>query len=480
MKQDFKKAAPKKAAQEKPNLTSPMPANIKAEETVLGAIIIDAAAYLTIQSSSFALNIADFHSQSHQHIWRAIEALGSENKPIDLITVCAKLTTLGLINDVGGAFYIVELTNRIASAANIEYHAQILKQYSIRRGVILNCYAAMAAAYDETEDAIETLGTAQQKLSEISNGFGQNKVNLSELSLELYRSATDNNFLEMPIPTGFYGLDLLLEGGIYPDDNITLLGGRPGSGKTAFALGLVLNKLRAGVPVVFFSYEMTAKTLLRRLWSIFTEIDHARIRKQQLTEYEKVQLSAAMIWFEERAHLLQIFDCTGMPLQILLAKITKAKMDGINEIYIDHFGEIPKPLGTNEEEYNELKIRSMRNTAKALDMRFTVLIQFRKLSNGATQTKPVLSDIKGSSAISECCSVALFLHEEQGIKTVIAEKARNAKTADIPMEYNGSCYQWESIEKSDEIGSYAQPKPDLQIQQNTFSIDYSNVESEWE
>lgn len=480
MKQDFKKAAPKKVAPAKPNLTSPMPANIKAEETVLGAIIVDAAAYLTIQSSSFALNMADFHSQSHQHIWRAIESLGSENKPIDLVSVCEKLTNLGVISDVGGAFYIVELTNRVASAANIEYHAQILKQYAIRRGVILNCYAAMTAAYDETEDAIETLGTAQQKLSEISNGFGQNKVNLSDLSLELYRSATDKNYLEMPIPTGFYGLDLKLEGGIFPDNNVTLLGGRPGSGKTAFALGLVLNKLRAGIPVVFFSYEMTAKTLLRRLWAIFTEIDHARIRKQQLAEFEQEQLLAAMKWFEERAHLLQIFDCTGMPLQILLAKITKAKMDGIDEIYIDHFGEIPKPIGANEEEYNALKIRSMRDTAKVLSMRFTVLIQFRKLSNGATQTKPILSDIKGSSAISECCSVALFLHEDNGVRTVIIEKARDAQTSEIDMVYNGFCYQWESVEKSDEVGGHAQPIRDTEAQQNTVFFDFSQSESEWE
>jgi replicative DNA helicase len=286
--------------------------------------------------------------------------------------------------------------------------------------------------------------------------------------------------LELPTATGFYGLELLLEGGIYPDDNITLLGGRPGSGKTAFALGLVLNKLRAGVPVAFFSYEMTAKTLLRRLWSIFTEIDHARIRKQQIADFEIAQLEAARIWFEERAHLLQIYECTDMPLPILLAKIRKCKSDGIDEIYIDHFDEIPKPEAVQIEEFNAKKIRALRNAAKTFSMRFIILIQFRKAGNGAVDSRPVLSDIKGSSVISECCSIALFLHEQDGARMVIAEKARNAKVADIEMEYNGSCYQWVSVEKDRDEYGQAQPIRDTKPEQNTFSIDFKQLESEWE
>jgi replicative DNA helicase len=462
-----------------PQLSQPMPANVKAEEAVLGALIVDGSAYLGIQSSSFALSAADFHSENHKHIWRAIESLGSANVPTDLVGVCSALTKLGLIETVGGAFYIVELTNRVASAANVEFHAAILKQYAIRRGVIISCYASMAAAYDETADAIDTLGAAQNELAEISNSFGQNKVDLSELSLALYQSATNENYLELPTATGFYGLDLLLEGGIYPDDNITLLGGRPGSGKTAFALGLVLNKLRAGVPVAFFSYEMTAKTLLRRLWSIFTEIDHARIRKQQIADFEIAQLEAARIWFEERAHLLQIYECTDMPLPILLAKIRKCKSDGIDEIYIDHFDEIPKPEAVQIEEFNAKKIRALRNAAKTFSMRFIILIQFRKAGNGAVDSRPVLSDIKGSSVISECCSIALFLHEQDGARMVIAEKARNAKVADIEMEYNGSCYQWVSVEKDRDEYGQAQPIRDTKPEQNTFSIDFKQLELEW-
>ena len=431
-------------------LGQPMPQNAGLEQAVLGAMMLDSSAYLAVQSGGFALNETDFYSERHAAIWVAMEQLGTASHPIDLLTVSDRLGKNGMIEAIGGAYYLVELTNRIASSANVEFHAQVLKTLSIRRGLIQRCSAAITAAYDSTIDALDTLDFAQLEIASLSNFVGKQQVDLGKLTLELYDASTRPELYKKPTPTGFFDLDNSLEGGIFDDDYITLLAGRPGSGKTAFALGMVYEKMKQGLPVAFFSYEMTAETLLRRLWAIHTEIDHARIRKQQLMECEKPQLLNARNWFAERQHLLNIFDCTGMTLGVLIAKIRKAKSDGIVDIYIDHFGEIPRVAGQQEEQSNETKILALRDTAKAFNLRICLLAQFRKAGNGLLNMRPQMSDIKGNSRISECVSIILFLHKELGEDggekmMVIREKCRNAQTGDVEMGYNGSCYKWESL-----------------------------------
>jgi replicative DNA helicase len=135
-----------------------------------------------------------------------------------------------------------------------------------------------------------------------------------------------------------------------------------------------------------------------------------------------------------------------MDLGLLTAKIAKAKQDGIEDIFIDHFGEIPNPEKANEELGNAIKIRTIRNTAKSLGLRVYLLVQFRKASNGLALSKPTLSDIKGSSVIGECAAITLFLHAQEEGRFVLIEKARNAGVGEVAMDYFGPCFTWSSLD----------------------------------
>lgn len=427
-------------------LGQPMPSDERLEAAVLGAMLIDSTCFFMIQTSAFALNQFDFYNDRHAKIWEAICKLGIEQKPIDLLTATAELSKMGYIEAVGGGYYLVELTNRVASTANVEFHVSMLKLLSVRRSIIEQCYAAASAAYQPEIDPLDTLGEVQRGLADISNLMGKSAVDAGELAQLVFDKSTVKDMISLPTKTGFCGLDKSLGGGIYEDDFLTLLGGRPGSGKTAFLLGLALEKIKVGKPVAIFSYEMPAATLMLRLYAAFTTITAQDLRSQNLDNAQLFKIGAAKDWFMQRAHLLHIFDCEGMDLGLLAAKIAKAKMDGIEDIYIDHFGEIPNPVKGNEEEGNALKIRTLRNLGKSMLLRITILVQLRKPSNGATAVRPTLSDIKGSSVISESAANIFLLHEEDGVREVLIDKCRNSGVGEVEMLYRGEFYKWESLE----------------------------------
>jgi len=443
------------------NLGKPMPAAAKVEQKILGGILqFGLDAYILLQSTNFALNEADFHSEKHAKIWNCIELLGAALNPIDMVSVFAAAAQIGADSVSIDPYYLTQMVDTFSygdTTANLEFYAQVLKSYAIRRRLIEISAAANDAAYDSTIDALELLSGVQEDLGAVLQGLGKTATNITGLLGEIVNEATNPAALKLPSKTGLRAIDLQLSGGIFDDDFLFLLGGYSGSGKTALMLNVVIQKILDGIPVAVFSYEMTVKTLTIRIISAMSGIEATLIKTQEIPEHLMPVFNQTVEWLAQNEHLLNLIDCTGMPIAMLCAKIAGFQRGGVKYIYIDHFDEIPAIERVDENTSNKVKITMLRDTAKALGSYIFLLVQLRKPNNiGGLIAPPTMSDVKGTSAIYQCASIIALIHslpESIEQKELHFVKVRNGSTGVVEMIYNGACFHWIGGDK--ELGSQA-------------------------
>ena len=255
------------------------PSDIETEEVVLGAILIEPNALATVID---ILQPEVFYKEAHQRIFAAVLALYPIGEPIDVITVTNYLRKSGEIDFIGGPAYIAQLTDRVISAANIEYHARILIEKYIQRKLIEISNNIITEAYDATSDAFDTLNEAENALFQINEQNLRRSFRSMPSVLQVVREQIETAYKNQGeytgVVSGFYQLDQLT-GGLQPSDLI-IIAARPGMGKTAFALSMARNMaVEFGFPIAFFSLEMTAPQLVIRILSAQTQISSERIRK---------------------------------------------------------------------------------------------------------------------------------------------------------------------------------------------------------
>jgi len=268
------------------------PQAVDVEEAVLGALMLEKDAL----SSVIDILKADvFYKDAHQKIFKAISDLFEKSSPIDILTVTAQLRKMGEIEMIGGAYYITELTNRVASAANIEYHSRIILQKHIQRELIRVSSEIIQIAYEDTTDVLDLLDKAEKSLFEI----GQNNTrrdsriihDLMRESLAEIEALKDKKDGLTGVASGFTDLDRMTSG--WQKSDLVIIAARPAMGKTAFVLTCARNAaVDFDKPVVVFSLEMSSNQLVNRLISGEAEIEQEKIRKGTLEEWEwtKIQL----------------------------------------------------------------------------------------------------------------------------------------------------------------------------------------------
>ncbi len=262
------------------------PQAVDVEAAVIGAMLLEKDA---IAKAIEILDDTAFYKPAHQSIYRAMMALFERSEPVDLITLTEELRRRGDLEKIGGEYYLTELTTKVSSAANVEYHAHIVLERALMRQLIHSSSEVINRAYSETEDALGLLDEAEQKIFDISEQrMKKSFVSMNTAvhkTMDLLQSIHGKHSGVTGVPSGFADLDALT-GGFQPSDLI-IIAGRPSQGKTAFALSIARNaSVLHDVPIGIFSLEMSTQQLVMRLMCAEARVDAHKVRTGRLPEDE--------------------------------------------------------------------------------------------------------------------------------------------------------------------------------------------------
>ena len=427
----------------KPDFVRVPPHSDEAENSVLGAILLSPDSFNKVSS---ILRPDAFYKDAHKKIYRAIEELDNDHSPIDQITVSEKLKTLNLLEDVGGAYYITGLVESVPSAANIEYWAEIVKEKSIYRKLIIATNDIQKESYDADMSAYDILDKAEAKIFDIS----QNKKSDSFSSFETILNKTfqhlesigDSKFHTTGVPTGLIELDELLSG--FQNGDLIILAGRPSMGKTAIALSMVRNAaVEYNVPVAFFSLEMPDYQLALRLLCAEAKVNSHQVRTGTLpkNEYRKLTEQIGRL----ASAPLYIDDSPDVTMLDIRSKSRRLKVEhDIQLIVVDYLQLLGGPKGESRQQEITQISRSLKMLAKELDVPVLALSQLsRAVEQRTGDHRPQLSDLRESGAIEQDADVVMFVYRpivyarKEGKEHEIAPEDRGKAEVIIGKQRNG-------------------------------------------
>jgi len=385
------------------------------EEAVLGALMLEKDAMAVVLD---ILRPESFYHDAHGLIYGAMMRLFERSQPIDLLTVTEALKKEGELEAAGGAAYLVQLTDRVASSANLEYHARLVAQKFIQRELIRVSSLVVKDAYEDTTDVFDLLDRAEQGLFDIAQrNMSRSVETMSSLASKALKQLEELRTREdglTGVPTGFSSLDRLTSG--WQPSDLVIVAARPGMGKTSFTLSLARNA--AGTfrrPVAIFSLEMSALQLAQRLISMEAEISGSKMRNGQLGEEEWKQLHQAIEAISEAPVFID--DTPGINVFELRAKCRRLKMQhDIQLIVIDYLqlmsGGSENQRGNREQEVSAIS-RALKGMAKELNVPVIGLAQLSRQVENRDDKRPQLSDLRESGSIEQDADVVLFIFREK-------------------------------------------------------------------
>lgn len=420
------------------------------EEAVLGAMMLESHA---VNAAIDIVSKDSFYRDAHQRIFSAIHHLFEKSEPIDILTVTAELKDRGELDIVGGPYYISQLTNRVASAANVEFHARIISQKFIMRELIRISSDTIRDAYDETKDVFDLLDNAESQLYDITKGnirkSYESMSGLIQKAMDHIDKVKDMEDGVSGVPTGFTELDKITSG--FQRSDMIVIAARPGMGKTAFVLSLARNvAVDHKRPVAVFSLEMSSEQLVTRLIASESEITSEKLRRGDLAEHEYQQIHSRINKLSEAP--LFIDDTPALTIFELRAKCRRLKAQYNVELIIIDYLQLMSAGGDNkgnrEQEISNIS-RSIKSIAKELDVPIIALSQLsRAVETRGGDKRPILSDLRESGAIEQDADMVSFIYrpeyygiEEdeggptQGVGEIIIAKHRNGALANVRLRF---------------------------------------------
>ncbi|MCP3932653.1 MAG: replicative DNA helicase [Bacteroidetes bacterium] len=446
------------------------PQAIPVEEAVLGALMLDKDAIAIVVD---IVSKDSFYLEAHQLIYEGMLHLFEKSQPIDLITVTEGLKKAGDLEAIGGPYYLVELTNRVASAANIEYHARIISQKHIQRELIRVSTGIIKDAFEDTTDVFQLLDDAEQGLFNIteqnlSRSF-ESMGSLASQALKQLEELAQRESGLTGIPTGFTDLDRITSG--WQPSDLVIIAARPGMGKTSFVLSLARNAaVDFEKPVVVFSLEMSNMQLVQRLISMEAEIEGTKLRSGRLEDYEVQQLHSAIEKMSEVP--IYIDDTPGINIFELRAKCRRLKMQhDIQMVIIDYLqlmsgGPDSSKRGNREQEVSAIS-RSLKSLAKELNVPVIALSQLsRAVEVRGGDKRPQLSDLRESGSIEQDADIVSFIYRPEyykiledeegnslkGIAEIIVSKHRHGGLGNVKLKFVDRFARFEELDDQNFLG----------------------------
>ena len=439
------------------------PQAIELEEAILGALLIDRDALSKVID---ILSSESFYVDGHQKIFEAITQLFGDSDPIDILTVSQRLKKEGELNNIGGEAKLIGLSTRVSSSAHIEFHSRIVVQKHIQRELIRISHSMIEQAYDETNDVLELLDTAEQSLFNISQGnLKKNYEGSFELVKQALQKIEDISKKEglSGVPSGFKGVDRVTAG--WQKSDLIIIASRPGMGKTALSLSMARNMaIDHKIPIGVFSLEMSSVQLITRLISSETGIGAEKLRKGNLEPIEWQQLSSKVKKLEDAP--IFIDDTPALSIFDLRAKCRRlVAQHKVQIIVIDYLqlmtAGVTKSNGNREQEISTIS-RSLKSIAKELEIPVIALSQLsRAVETRGGSKRPLLSDLRESGAIEQDADIVSFIYRPEyyqihewdddgspcdGQAELIVAKHRNGSLEKVRLRFEGSMAKFSDLE----------------------------------
>jgi replicative DNA helicase len=441
-----------------PDLTleAGLPANVNAEKTILGAILLDNAAHA---EAAEKLEAEDFSLDSHRRIFQRMSELIDSERAVDIVTLAHELSRYKEVESVGGVAYLASLTEGLPRRPVIEEYVRIVKDKSLLRRLMSICSAAIARAADQSDTALEVIGAAEADLLKVSEkGVGQGFQSLHSI-VENSFGSIDNLYKQSREVTGlatdFIELDRMTSG--LQKGELVIIAARPSMGKTAFAINIAQNAaVNSKAIVAVFSLEMSKESLLRRMLASQAWVDQRALQTGFIRREDHAKLQKALEDLIESRMFID--DTAGISLAEMRAKARRLKQNsgGIDLIVVDYLQLMSATLPTQggkkyENRTQEVSAisRGLKALAKELDVPVMALSQLSRSSERRGDDKrPLLSDLRESGSIEQDADVVAFIHreayynrteeqtaEEKAKSEIIIAKQRNGPTGTVYLNF---------------------------------------------
>ena len=432
-----------------------MPHSIEAEQSVIGAMLMDAEA---IEAASEILTEEDFYARQYGVLFTAIVEMHRKGMAVDPVTLQTRLREKNLPPEVYSSGLIMDLIAQVPTSANIKSYAELVSEKSLLRKMIRANEEIAGSCYTQKEDIEEIMNRAEKKIFEISQKRQSNsfvpirQIVLNAMDRIEYASNIKGNVTG--ISTGFTDLDSRTAG-FQPSDFI-LIAARPSMGKTALALNIAQHAvLKENRCVAIFSLEMSKEQLTNRLFSMESHVDAQKIRTGDLTEQEWADLiESAGIIGESR---LIIDDTPAISVQEMRSKCRKYKMEfGLEMIIIDYLqlmSGIGRSSDSRQQEISDIS-RSLKALARELNVPVVSLSQLSRAVESRSDHRPMLSDLRESGAIEQDADVVMFIYrddyynqdsDKKGIAEVIIAKQRNGPIGTVELSWQPSLTKFANL-----------------------------------
>ena len=412
------------------------PQALEVERAVLGALMIDKNAF---DSISNLLRADSFYDPRNQKVFLAILKLSQKNFPVDVLSVTEQLARDGNLEEVGGPCYVTELSSRVASSANIEYHARVIAQKAVARQLIVITSNIEGRAFDETEDIDDLMQEAESRIFELSS---QNLTNDYQQINSVLKVANDeimeakSNLDDVTgLHTGYEDLDNYTCG--WQSTDLNIIAGRPGMGKTTFALCLArFLAEECQIPIAYFSLEMSSVQLVKRLISGISEVEGKKIKNGQYdqTELKRIDQGIGRLWDKP----FYLDETPGLSIYELRTKVRRlVKEHGVKVVFIDYLQLMSASTTRYSTRQDEVSLisRSLKALAKETGTTILALSQMNRsveAREGLEGKRPRLSDLRESGAIEQDADMVLFVHRPEVYGIIYDDNGKDLRgTAEI-------------------------------------------------
>ena len=436
-----------------------LPCDIQAEKTILGAILLDNAAF---DEASETLGKEDFSLDSHQRIYARIVDLREANQTVDLVTLAHELNRTKELESVRGVAYLAELTEGLPRRPVIDEYIRIVKDKAMLRRVMAICSAAFRRAADQSEPALDVLGAAESGLLEIAQTFNAGKLRTIADSVEIvggvgaYMAPIVNPVAMTGLRTGFEEFDLMT-GGLQKSELI-IIAARPSMGKTGWGVNAIQNIcLNSECVAAFFSLEMSREAIERRMLAAHARVNIRRAMSGMfLSTLEKEKLQSSLgDMVEARIHIDDSSSLTPTQMRAKARRL-KQREGRLDVILADYLQLMTAPQrGFNRQEEVSHISRSLKALSKELEVPVVALAQLNRSNEARQDKRPILSDLRESGQIEQDADVVAFIHrpeyydrdneEIKGIAELIIAKQRNGPTGIAKLAFDGTIVRFDNL-----------------------------------